>query len=267
MSAPIPFAAELAPSHGLSALLNPSTSKDSVPPPKRQRPDDPVAASDAPVAAVNPPVVAPPPAEEPPADEKPPVGEVDISPLDVAFVVFGNDTDEGKIIKSVLAAAHSRLKPEKMLRSAFPFLTEPDIDGLVQIPCHDVFRFKKGGNKAEAMADAKEACGKIIELADTHGSKLRLWGCGGGVDRIVQISSLTGFVQADNMRPLNGAKSPRMWQELGIRNSECVSNGRCASVNLTSSSNGTGTYRGEIWRNGVCTTHFFLGVYPHPGVT
>ena len=56
--------------------------------------------------------------------------------------------------------------------------------------------------KDEAIADAKTACKKLIALADEHGSNLRVWGCGGGMDPIVQISSRTGFVQADNMRPI-----------------------------------------------------------------
>ena len=86
------------------------------------------------------------------------------------------------------------------------------------------------------------------------------------MDRIVQISSLDGFVQPDNMRPLNHGPSPLAeWKSLGIRPSHTVTNNRCKSINLTSSANGTGTYRVEIWRNNAYVTHFFLGVYPHPG--
>ena len=85
------------------------------------------------------------------------------------------------------------------------------------------------------------------------------------MDRIVQISSLTGFVQADNMRPLHFHYTlRRKWEELGIRSSDSTAK-YVGSLNLTSSANGTGTYRAEIWRNGTCTTHFFLGLYPHPG--
>lgn len=57
------------------------------------------------------------------------------------------------------------------------------------------------------IADAKTTCKKLVALADKHGTDLRIWGCGGGMDRIVQISSLTDFIQADNMRPLNGPKT------------------------------------------------------------
>ena len=271
LSAPIPLAADLNPNPDSSALPKSSTSEESMPPPpKRQRPDDSIAAPEAPVAAVHPPVVAPPSVEEPLAEEplvEASAGEVAnvLSPLDLSFVVFGNDTDEGKIIKSVLSAPHSRRKPEKMLQAAFPGLSVPQITQLVDMPCFDVFCHKKGGLMEYAIADAKKACRKLIELADEHGSALRVWGCGGAMDRIVQISSLTGFVQADNMRPLSGARKPSAWAELGIRSSECVSGGKASSINLTSSSDGTGTYRFEIWRNDECATHFFLGVYPHPG--
>jgi hypothetical protein len=42
---------------------------------------------------------------------------------------------------------------------------------------------------------------------------------------------------------------------------------RCASINLDSSSDGTGTYKVEIYQEGLLKTHFFLGVFPHPGST
>ena len=235
------------------------------PPPKRLRPSDSIDAPDAPPAAVDPPVVYP-PLDEPLVDAS--AGEVEhiISPLDLSFVVFGNDTDEGKIIKSVLAASHSRRKPEQMLKDAFPFLDESEITRLVRMPCFDVFRHKKGGPKNDAIADVKKACRKLIELADEHGTNLRVWGCGGASDRLVQLSSLNGNVQPDNMRPLTAACAPSTWQKLGICPSDTIHpDGRCSSINLASSSKGTGTYRVEIWRNSACVTHFFLGVYPHPG--
>ena len=74
MSAPIPLAAELAPNPGPSALPNPSASVAMEPPPKRLRPDNSIAAPDAPPAAVLPSpaadlsVVAPPLAAEPLAE-------------------------------------------------------------------------------------------------------------------------------------------------------------------------------------------------------
>ena len=36
-------------------------------------------------------------------------------------------------------------------------------------------------------------------------------------------------------------------------------------MNLTSSANGTGTYRAELWRGGQRVCSFMFGVYPHPG--
>ena len=165
----------------------------------------------------------------------------------------------------MLLAEHSRGKPEAMARAAFPHLSDEEVAAFVEMDASNVFRLKKGGKKDEAIADAKTTCKKLIELADEHGSDLRIWGCGGGMDRIVQISSLTGFVQVDNMRPLNGSNTPAFWKSLGLRPSPTMSGATCNSINLLSSFNGTGTYRVEIWRNGECETHFFLGVYPHPG--
>ena len=128
------------------------------PSPKRLRPNDSIAAHSAHVAAVHPPVVTPPSVEEPLAEEplvEASAGEVEnvISPLDLSFVVFGNDTDEGKTIKSVLTAAHSRRKPEKILEAAFPGLSAPQITQLVSMPRFDVFRHKKGGGKSDAITD------------------------------------------------------------------------------------------------------------------
>jgi hypothetical protein len=69
------------------------------------------------------------------------------------------------------------------------------------------------------------------------------------------------------MRPANFSLTPATWEELGIRASPTTSAKSCASVNLDSSSDGTGTYRVEIYEEGVFKTHFFLGVFPHPGST
>jgi hypothetical protein len=79
------------------------------------------------------------------------------------------------------------------------------------------------------------------------------------MDPIVQISSRTGFVQADNMRPITFPNKLSGWAELSIRPSVTIApDGRSGSINLTSSANGTGTYRVEIWRNDACVTHTLL---------
>ena len=180
--------------------------------------------------------------------------------------MYGNDPNDASGIRRVLLAEHSSGKPEMMASAAFPDLRQEEVKQFINMEASNVFCVKKGGMKHQAIADAKITCQRLVELADVHGTKLRVWGCGGGMDRIVQISSLDGFVQPDNMRPLNHGPSPLAeWKSLGIRPSHTVTNNRCKSINLTSSANGTGTYRVEIWRNNAYVTHFFLGVYPHPG--
>ena len=93
------------------------------------------------------------------------------------------------------------------------------------------------------------------------------------MDRIEQISdTTTGFVDPTRMRPLNGLEKPDEWDRLGIRKTPewerqitSKAGGYCTSVNLTEHANGEGTYRAELWRNGQMVTHFYMGIYPHPG--
>ena len=92
--------------------------------------------------------------------------------------------------------------------------------------------------------------------------------------RIVQSSSLTGFVNTANIRPLNFPLRPEDWEALGVRPSphpNVDASGRKKSVNLSSSADGTGTYRAELWRRGQADEEdtfvkaFMIGAFPHPG--
>jgi|EP00966_Prymnesium_polylepis_P042383 hypothetical protein len=81
-----------------------------------------------------------------------------------------------------------------------------------------------------------------------------------------------GFINPDNMRQLNHLHRPEVWDELGFRKTldwenqvKSYKSGCCKSINLRSSANGTGTYRGELWRGGQLKHSFMIGVYPHPG--
>ena len=118
-------------------------------------------------------------------------------------MVEGNDPEDGHEIRRVLLAAHSSGKPEIMVANAFGDLSEEDIRKFVKMPAGDIFRHKKGGRKQESIDDAWRYLERVVELADDHGEDLRVWCCGAGGDRIVQISSLTGWVDPDKMRPLN----------------------------------------------------------------
>ena len=84
------------------------------------------------------------------------------------------------------------------------------------------------------------------------------------MDRLVQISTTTGFIEPDKMRPLSYIANQAVFPALGIRHHQ-VASGRCSTLNMSSTSDGTGTYKVEILRKGAVTTTFFLGVYPHPG--
>ena len=168
------------------------------PPPKRMRPDDSIAAPDAPPAAVLPSpaadlsVVAPPPAAEPLA-EAPAVAPTDV--LSQHWHVFGNDPNDASGIRSVLLAEHSRGKPEAMVRAAFPHLSDEDgeVASFVEMDASNVFRHKKGGGKDDAIADAKTTCKKLIELADKHGTNLRELGlmCNVGLSPMDSIVATT----------------------------------------------------------------------------
>ena len=57
------------------------------------------------------------------------------------------------------------------------------------------------------------------------------------------------------------ARRPSLWEQ----QSAASKTSQCGSVNLTSSANGTGTYRAELWRGGQRVCSFMFGVYPHPG--
>ena len=74
------------------------------------------------------------------------------------------------------------------------------------------------------------------------------------------------------MRPATFTAKPDVWDRLGLRKTPdwegmVVRNatGQCSSVCLSSMSNGTATYRAELWRGGQLVTHFYVGNYPHPG--
>jgi hypothetical protein len=85
------------------------------------------------------------------------------------------------------------------------------------------------------------------------------------MDRLVQISTTTGFIEPDKMRPLDGAsRRAGEYQALGIRHHQ-LADGRYRTLNLASTSDGSGTYKVEVLRKGAVTTTFYLGVYPHPG--
>jgi hypothetical protein len=181
------------------------------------------------------------------------------------WVVFGNDPNDAAGARSVLLAEHSRGKPEMMVGAAFPFLTPVQVRKFIDMEAFNVFKRKRGGTIKQAKADAWDACRRLVELAEIHGSQLRVWGCGGGMDRLVQISTTTGFIEPDKMRPLdNKSRQACEYQALGIRHHQ-LANGGYSTLNMSSTSDGTGTYKVEILRKGAVTTTFFLGVYPHPG--
>ena len=274
LSAPIPLAADLNPKPGSSALPNSSTSEPMEPQPKRQCLDELAPASDAPLATVEPPlaagplVVAPPPAAEP-FD----ASNLTISlPSDLDWCVFGNDPVDAAGIRSVLLARHSRGKAERMIAEAFPALTESRRTALVCMEAFNVWSVKHGGTKAAAIEDAFTTCQRLIELADEHGSDLRIWGAGRGFDRLIQCSMKTGWVDPNNMRPSTFIAKPDEWDRLGLRKTpdwgamvERNPGGNCCSICLSSMSNGTATYRAELSRGGQLVTHFYLGNYQHPG--
>ena len=151
-----------------------------------------------------------------------------------------------------------------MVSAAFPFLTPVQVRKFIDMEAYNVFKEKKGGTIKQAKADAWDACRRLVELAEIHGSQLRVYGCGGGMDRLVQISTTTGFIEPDKMRPLTYIANQAVFTALGIRHHQRA-DGRFGTLNLSSTSDGTGTYKVEILRKGAVTTTFFLGVYPHPG--
>ena len=185
---------------------------------------------------------------------------------------YGNDPDDLKGL-SVLLAAHSTSKTHLIVKKAFPMLEPGDVNEFVSMPHGDVFAIKKGGGKWDAGGDAQIAVDDIIQtILEEEGDAV--WFSGGGGDRIVQSSSLTDFVNTRNIRPLTFRLRPADWEDLGVRPSPNPSVdqwGRKSSVNLSSSSDGTGTYRAELWRRGQAGEEdtfvkaFMIGVFPHPG--
>lgn len=80
------------------------------------------------------------------------------------------------------------------------------------------FMKKHGGTIAKSIEDAKVACRRLVELAEIHGSNLRVWGCGGGMDQLVQISTPTGFIEpVDHMRPLNSRSTVNRDKQVNTR--------------------------------------------------
>ena len=74
------------------------------------------------------------------------------------------------------------------------------------------------GTIAKSIEDAKVACRRLVELAEIHGSNLRVWGCGGGMDQLVQISTPTGFIEpVDHMRPLNSRSTVNRDKQVNTR--------------------------------------------------
>ena len=69
-----------------------------------------------------------------------------------------------------------------MVRAAFPLLTSVQVAQFICMEAFNVFKNKKGGTILESIADAKAACRRLVALAEIHGSALRVWGCGGGME-------------------------------------------------------------------------------------
>ena len=206
--------------------------------------------------------------------------------LRCGWAVWANDPIDRHGVESVFLAGHSAGKGELMLLSAFPTLSTLQVQDCLRMPAHNVFLEKKGGTKPEALERAWTTISDLIAFVEGFydadgewvpgaGDNAVIWGCGGGPDRaFVQCSmaSPQGWINPDNMRPLNGSEKPAKWNELGIRKtlgweSQILSKsyGYCKSINLTSSANGTGTYRAELWRGGQLVHTFIIGVFPHPG--
>ena len=204
----------------------------------------------------------------------------------LGWAVFPNDPHDRTGVMGVWQAGHSRGKGERMLASAFPILSTSQKIAMLQMPCFDVFRFKKGGTKSAARDDAWAMIGKVIEYVEGHydddsewvagcGDDAVFWGCGGAADRLFAQCSMApgadGFINPDNMRPLNGAEKPETYDALGLRKTldweaqVLNQKGFCKSINLASSANGRGTYRAELWRDGQLVHTFMIGIFPHPG--
>ena len=200
--------------------------------------------------------------------------------LNLTWAVFGCDSKDAKGIRNVLVAEHSDGKTQAMVRSSFEFLNDEQVETFVDMKAFDVWQHKSGGTKPQCITDMWTTKVEIEELAQIHGENLRLWFCGRGGDRVVQSSMLDGWVMPTRTRPTTANETPDKWDELSILKSpnweaqvaelkmqkpNQPSQWRCTSVCLPSTADGTGTYRAELWREGKFVTHFFIGIYPHPG--
>ena len=204
--------------------------------------------------------------------------------LDLGWAVLPNDPHDRTGVLGVWQAGHSRGKGERMLASAFPVMLTAQIQEMLQMPCFDVFRFKKGGTKSQSIEDARTTIHTAIEYVEGCyddddewvpgcGNNAVLWGCGGAADRALaqcSMASAEGYINPDNMRPLNFNSRPEWWDALCFRKSldwenQALTGGQCKSINLASSGDGTGTYRAELWRGGQLVHTFMIGIYPHPG--
>ena len=212
----------------------------------------------------------------------------------LSWIVIANDPNDRTGVLTVWKAAHSRGVPIRMLAHAFPRMPSASAESLVEMDATDVFRVKSGGQKGKAIEDAYSTGLKIVDFVEEHGNNSVIWGSGGGMDRIIQCCSRSGWFNPENMRPLTFVQLPERWDECGIRKTleweemarrhiersgGYVSQGRVTSIQLSEHDNGTGTYLAEIWRGGrmvqrngelVCEggrlVHtFMIGVYPHPG--
>ena len=89
-------------------------------------------------------------------------------------------------------------------------------------------------------------------FVEGHGDDAIVHGSGGGVDRIIQSATKTGWVTPERMRPMSFTASPAQWDELCIRKTveweaqvaRSVGS-QCTSIQLASSNNGTGAV---AWR-------------------
>jgi hypothetical protein len=196
----------------------------------------------------------------------------------LGWAVWANDPVDRRGVETVFAADHVHGKGERMVKSAFPLLSGHQIAVFLQMPASNVFKEKKGGTKQESVDCTWSTISDVIEHVQQYGDSTTIWGCGGASDRAFAQCSMQpgadGFINPNNMRPLNGSEKPATWDGLGFRKTpgweEQVSKkwgkkGFCKSINLFSTANGTGTYRAELWRGGQLVHVFMIGIYPHPG--
>eukprot|EP00966_Prymnesium_polylepis_P034691 806452-Prymnesium_polylepis.1 len=106
----------------------------------------------------------------------------------LGWAVFPNYPHDRTGVLGVWQVGHSRGKGERMLGAAFPTLSKPQKIEMLQMPCHDVFRSKKGGKKAETIEDAWSTIRTAIELVEGYydddgtwvkgyGDNATFWGC------------------------------------------------------------------------------------------